>query len=102
MLLDDTRDPRRSGPLGKALALLGGAVLLVLGFMFSLLLVAFAVATAAVVWGYLWWKTRALRRQLRERGPAMPADNVPSGHVFDGEAVRVEAANETERRPDDR
>ena len=94
MIPDNAHNVRQPGPLGKVLALLGGAALLVLGFMFSLLLVAFAIAAAAVVWGYLWWKTRELRRRLREQVPADAArPDTADGSVFDGEAVRIDDAD---------
>lgn len=82
--LSDRRPP---GPLGKALALLGGAALLVLGFLFSLVLLAIAAVLLAGVSAYLWWKTRELRRQLREASAACPEPN--GGSVIDGEATHV-------------
>jgi len=66
--------------LRKALAFAAGAVLLAAGLMFSLLVFAFVAAGALMLWGFLWWKTRELRRQLRA-GP-------PGGRVIDGAAVR--------------
>ncbi len=100
MLLDDKRSPREPGVLAKALALIGGAALLVLGFMFSLVLLAVAVVLVAGVWAYLWWKTRELRRLLRESPPATAAEPPGDGQVFDGEAVRVDAPSppDTNRR----
>lgn len=93
MIPDHARNVRQPGPLGKVLALLGGAALLVLGFTFSLLLVAFAIVAAAVVWGYLWWKTRELRRRLREQVPVDTArPDTANGSVFEGEAIRVDDA----------
>jgi UPF0716 family protein affecting phage T7 exclusion len=77
-------DPRfrapRPGLLGKILTTVAGAAVLVAGFMLSLLIFAAVAAIALLAGGYLWWKTRALRRQLRER---------PSGgRVIDGEVIR--------------
>lgn len=99
---DDPRinDNSRAQPglLGKALTLLITLALLVLGFMFSLLLVAFAAGVALLVWGYLWWKTRALRRHLREQAAGgMGRQEAPAGgSVFEGEAVRVDSADADE------
>lgn len=70
------------GPLARLAALVLGAILLVLGFMFSLVLIAIVAVVALAAWGYFWWKTRALRQAMRER----PA----GGHVIDGEAVVVD------------
>ncbi|MCM2289932.1 MAG: hypothetical protein NDI67_12970 [Sulfuritalea sp.] len=72
---------RESGLLTKVLAALAGAVLLVLGFMFSLVILALAVVAGVAVWGWFWWKTRELRKAMQQR----PAD----GHVIEGEAIVV-------------
>jgi len=69
-----------SGLLGKVLTFASAAVLLVVAFMFSLLVFAILVTGGLLVWGYLWWKTRELRRQMRERPPG--------GRVIEGETIR--------------
>lgn len=70
----------RPGPLGKLLAAMAWALLLVAAFTFSLLLFAVIVVVGLLVWAYLWWKTRALRKQMRERPLG--------GHVIEGEVIR--------------
>ncbi|MDR3221511.1 MAG: hypothetical protein LBU46_05825 [Candidatus Accumulibacter sp.] len=80
-----------------------GAVFAVLAIgaamMFSVVLFAGLALAALALWGYLWWKTRALRRTLREemraQGFATPNDDFPhratgGANVIEGEAVRVE------------
>jgi O-antigen/teichoic acid export membrane protein len=74
--------PAESGPLGKLFALLAGVVLLIVGFMFSMVILAVVAVVGIAVWAYLWWKTRDLRKAMRERPPG--------GHVVDGEAVVVD------------
>ena len=69
-----------SGLLGKILTAVASAAVLVAAFMLSLLIFAAVAAMALLVGGYLWWKTRALRRRMRER----PA----GGRIIDGEVVR--------------
>jgi ABC-type bacteriocin/lantibiotic exporter with double-glycine peptidase domain len=69
--------------LRTAFALLSGVILLVLGFMFSVILFAMIAVLGLALWGYLSWKTRKLRRTMQEQ-----ASN--DGHVIDGEAVVVE------------
>lgn len=69
-----------SGLLGKVLTFASAAVLLVVAFMFSLLVFAILATGGLLVWGYLWWKTRDLRRQMRERPPG--------GRVIEGETIR--------------
>lgn len=79
------------GPLGKLVALIAGATLLVLGFMFSIVLLAVVAAVGLCVWIYLWWKTRGLRRVLREQQAtrtATPAEE--NGQIIEGEAIVVE------------
>ena len=55
------------------------AVLLVAAFTFSLLVLAILAIVGVLVWGYLWWNTRDLRRQMREQPPG--------GRVIEGEAI---------------
>ncbi|WP_310450024.1 hypothetical protein [Sulfuritalea sp.] len=77
--------PGESSLLTRILAALAGVVLLVVGFMFSLVLLAVlaVLAVAGLVGlGWFWWKTRALRKTMKQR----PAD----GHVIEGEAIVVE------------
>ena len=54
--------------------------MLVVAFMVSLLFFAIVAAAVLVIGGYLWWKTRELRKQMRERPPG--------GRVIDGEVIR--------------
>ena len=72
------------------LTYVSAAVLLVVAFMFSLLVFAILAIVGVLVWGYLWWKTRELRRQMREQPPG--------GRVIEGEAIRDdESHNRIER-----
>ena len=68
------------GLLGRVLSLVAGAVLLFFLFTLSLLFFALLVAGGIMVWGYFWWKTRKLRKQMREQAPG--------GIVIEGEAIR--------------
>ena len=74
--------PGESSLLTRILAALAGVVLLVVGFMFSLVLLAVLAVAGLVGLGWFWWKTRALRKTMKQR----PTD----GHVIEGEAVVVE------------
>ena len=75
-----------SGFLSKVLTFAFAAVLLVVAFTFSLLVFAILVTGVLLVWGYLWWKTRELRRQMRERPPG--------GLVIEGEAIREDESHD--------
>ena len=80
-----------SGLIGKILTTLASAAVLVAAFTLSLLIFAAVAALALLVGGYLWWKTRALRRPMRER---------PSGgRIIDGEVVRDTAAPNRAQTP---
>lgn len=76
-----------------------GVIALIGAFMFSAVVFVAVAIVALAFWGWFWWKTRALRRQMQEqmneqmrepmrespfRSPADESD------VIDGEAVRVD------------
>lgn len=96
------RYPREPGLLEKIVALVAGAILLVVGFMFSLVLLAVIVSLGLLVWGYLWWKTRKLRHALREQAQTAQRAPAADGQVIEGEAVVVEVEKKTESRGKDR
>src|SRR6185436_12569536 len=77
---DARSEATASGWLNKVLTLATGTVSLVVGIMFSLLVFALATTAAVLILGAFWWKTRAQRRQMRERPLG--------GRVIDGEAIR--------------
>lgn len=70
--------------VGRVVAATAGIVLVAAGFMLSL--IAFvAVATVGALGAlYLWWRTRDLRRQMRDM-----QDNPPGGRIIEGDATRV-------------
>ena len=70
--------------LKNLLALVTGTVVLILGFVFSLVLFAVLITLGLLAWGFWWWKSRALRKAMRERRGA-----AAGGVVIDGEAVVV-------------
>ena len=86
--------------LGKILAFIVGTGVLALAFMFSLVALAVIAVGGLMVWSWLWWKTRAIRQQLREQGP-INADlnrHTGNGHIIEGEVVRdSESASRPER-----
>jgi Flp pilus assembly protein TadB len=56
-----------SGWFGRLLAIVLSAIVLVATALLSVVLFAALLAVGTIVVGYLWWKTRALRRQARAR-----------------------------------
>ena len=63
----------------RLLGALLGLLFVVAVFVFTSLIVAALLAVGIVVWGWLWWRTRALRRSER------------SGAVVEGEYRDVTA-----------
>lgn len=80
---------KASSFLAKVLTFATGAVLLVAGLMFSLLVLAIAATAALLILGYLWWKTREQRRQMRE--------HPPGGRLIDGEVIRDSVKPDSDR-----
>ena len=72
--------PGQAGVLQKIAAAVVTLSLFAVALMFSVLLFAVVLTAGAAVWGYLWWKMRAVRRQMR--------DNPPGGLVIEGEVIR--------------
>lgn len=97
-----------AGVFARFCGLLIGAATLAALLMASLVLFAVVAVVGAGVGIYFWWKTRALRRVLRDEmrkaaeagvnAAQATADEPPrQGEVIDGEAVRV--PDEVERLP---
>src|SRR5574343_1163710 len=84
------------GLLGKLLAFILSASLLVLGFMFSLVALAVIAIAGIALGGWLWWKTRALRRQMRDDIAAAPSAQpapMDDGAIIEGEFIREQPDN---------
>ncbi|MBX3676534.1 MAG: hypothetical protein KF853_05895 [Rhodocyclaceae bacterium] len=108
MRYDDRRpDMPEPSLLGRILGIAAGAVLLVAALMFSVVVFAFALAAGLLVWGWLWWKTREVRRQMREQMAAQRMGEAPSGdawgeaqpggRVIEGEVIRDEEGDDGRR-----
>ena len=80
-IVDGTpRDVSPPSLLGRVAAAMLGAVALVVAFMISVVALAIVSVVILIGVGYVWWKTRDLRRRLRE--------NPPGGRVIDGDVIR--------------
>jgi UPF0716 family protein affecting phage T7 exclusion len=55
------------GLLGRVLTMLAGALLLIAAFMFSLIALGVLIVGGVLVYAYLHWKTRHLRRHVEEQ-----------------------------------
>ncbi len=76
-----------------------GVIVLIGAFMFSAVVFVAVAIVALAFWGWFWWKTRALRRQMQEqmheqmREPMRESpfrSSEDESNVIDGEAVRVD------------
>lgn len=101
----------QTGPLGRLLAYVGTAVVIGLSLMFSVVVFALVVTVGAIAWGYFWWKTRAIRKQMREQfnarmnggdaswGQAQTFRRPPNdANVIEGEVIREVPGDEPPRR----
>ncbi|MEF8769670.1 MAG: hypothetical protein ABTS16_14680 [Candidatus Accumulibacter phosphatis] len=75
-----------SGFFGRLITIAAGTLLLVAALMFSLLALTVLLTAGLLVFAYLKWKTRHLRRHLDEQ-PREQAQPAPSGCVIDGEII---------------
>ena len=73
--------------LNKVAKIVVSVVLIGLALMFSALLLMVIVTVGAMAWGYLWWRTRDLRKQMRKHSPSEVVD---AGEVIEGEVIRRE------------
>ena len=91
-----SRNPRFAhqppGLLGKIIAFVLGAGFLVLAFMFSLVALAVLAVGGLMVWGWLWWKTRAIRQQMKEMQANMQNQAPVDGQIMEGEVIRESTA----------
>jgi hypothetical protein len=79
---------QKPGLLGKLLALTLSAGLFVLAFMFSLAALVIVAVGGMLVGGWLWWKTRAVRKQMREASVNANAGHFREGDIIEGEVIR--------------
>ena len=80
-----------SGFLGKILTTVASVVVLVAAFMLSLVIFTAVAVTALIAGAYLWWKTRELRRQMREQSRG--------GRIIDGEVILDSATTGPDQDP---
>jgi len=75
------------------------AALIGVGLMFSAVVLAFILVAGALAGAYLWWKTRHMRKQMRDFAaqaqsqtqPQARTEDVPEGDVIEGEVIHSEA-----------
>ena len=79
------------GLLRKLMALMVTVALVGLVLMFSAVLFVIILVVGTIAWVYLWWKTRELRKQMRDFASreAVQQEKASGGEVFEGEVIRV-------------
>lgn len=85
--------PRSQPPglLARILAFLLSAIFLVLAFMFSLVALAAVAVGVTLFAGWLWWKTRTLRKAMRAQPESYRENRThASSDIIEGEAVRTD------------
>jgi hypothetical protein len=76
---------RPQGLVAKTLSVVLGVAVVVSAFVVSIAFFAVAAVLVLAFGGYLWWKTRDLRRQLREQ---MQEGLVQGGPMQDGNVTQ--------------
>jgi hypothetical protein len=66
----------------KSLVIVGAVVMLASAFVVSVAFLAIGLVLVLTFGGYLWWRTRDLRRQVRARMEPRPAGQVIEGEVI--------------------
>lgn len=85
--------PDSSNPLRKLVALVMTAALVGLVLMFSAVLLVIIMIVGAIAWAYLWWKTRELRKHMRNLPPREVREGkLREDDVFEGQVIRVVAS----------
>jgi hypothetical protein len=82
---------KSAGPLRKLGALIVTVAMVGVVLMFSAVLFAIIIVAGTIAWAYLWWKTRELRKQMRNFPPreVRREEKMSNGEVFEGEVIRV-------------
>ena len=65
-------------------------VLVIAALIFASVILAVAAAIAIVVGGWLWWRTRDVRRELRRRDAGAGEMERAEGAVIEGEYRRID------------
>ncbi|MEY4592198.1 MAG: hypothetical protein RIR18_1093 [Pseudomonadota bacterium] len=98
--------PQPSSWFGRVIQAILLTAVLVLTLMFSVVIIPTVIFLGLMAWAYIWWKTRALREQLKAAAKeaqtstanAPPAEENLSadsqGIIIEGESIRVEPRSE--------
>lgn len=94
-----------SSLLQKVLAAIIAVALVVLGLMFSVVVFSVILVAGAILWAFLWWKLRPIRKQMQQMREAMQnfetqsasrENDVFRGETFKGEIIEGEVISRGE------
>ena len=83
---------------GRVLGFIGAVLAAILAFMFSMAALAVVAVGGAALGGWLWWKTRAVRKQMHEQMQQQAQQRPADGYIIEGEATREAAVPRILRR----
>ncbi len=79
--------------LGRVVGVIVTIAVAIVALMFSAVFFAVIIVVGLIAWGYLWWKTREVRKQMREfaaqNQPVMREQSASNDEVYEGEVIRV-------------
>jgi len=73
------RPPGSPGLLSRIVGIALGTVVIAASLLVSVVVFAVLIVVALIGGGYLWWRTRDLRRQVREQMQAAAEGRIPPG-----------------------
>lgn len=82
--------------LKRLAAIVLAAITLIVGFLFSVAILAVVITVALIVVGYLWWKTRAIRRAAKSGDSIHPEHGAYGGRTIEATEVYEVRAEVTE------
>lgn len=89
---------RASDAIMKTVAVIAGTVMVASAFLVSLVFFAVGLAVVLLVGGYLWWKTRHVRKQMRAHFQELQP-RTDRGNVIEGVVISRDEVAREERRP---
>lgn len=107
MQFDDKRPElgNRGGPtargasrlVARVAAIVGGAILLMSALALSIIFFAVVAVLGLLIGGYLWWKTRELRKQIRTQFAASSSHReIIEGEIIEGDFTEGEVVPESD------
>lgn len=86
-------NPNSASPFRKVVGLLVTVVVAIIALMFSAVFFSVVAVLGLIAWAYIWWKTREVRKQMREFAAqsqeVMREQHASNDEVFEGEVIRV-------------